>query len=190
ASATTANSVALGSNSTTTANLSAAGYNPGSGTLSGMASAANGEVSMGSVGKERRITNVAAGSAATDAVNVSQLQSEDAKVNNVSNNVSNLSNNVTNISNTVNNITNGGGGTKYFHANSTLADSSATGTDAVAIGGNASATTANSVALGSNSVANSATLATAGFTPAGGTAISAATAAGGEMSVGAAGKER
>ncbi|MBW9135077.1 hypothetical protein JNC05_39180, partial [Paraburkholderia ginsengiterrae] len=43
---------------------------------------ANGEVSVGSAGAERRITNVAAGSAATDAVNVSQLQSEDAKVNN------------------------------------------------------------------------------------------------------------
>ncbi|MFC6972533.1 adhesin, partial [Paraburkholderia dipogonis] len=144
----------------------------------------------------RRITNVAAGLNATDAVNVSQLQSEDAKLNNVSNNVSNLSGtvtniagNVTNISNTVNNITNGGG-IKYFHANSTLTDSSATGTDAVAIGGNASATTANSVALGSNSTANSATLTTAGFTPVGGTAISAATAAGGEVSVGAAGKER
>ncbi|MFM0674648.1 hemagluttinin domain protein, partial [Paraburkholderia sediminicola] len=76
-----ANSVALGSNSTTTANLSAAGYNPGSTALSGIASAANGEVSVGSAGKERRITNVAAGSAATDAVNVSQLMSEDAKVN-------------------------------------------------------------------------------------------------------------
>ncbi|KXU87513.1 hypothetical protein CI15_15325 [Paraburkholderia monticola] len=42
---------------------------------------ANGEVSVGSAGKERRVTNVAAGSAATDAVNVSQLQSEAAKSN-------------------------------------------------------------------------------------------------------------
>ncbi|MFP3648023.1 hypothetical protein SB822_55230, partial [Paraburkholderia sp. SIMBA_054] len=108
---------------------------------------------------------------------------------NTNNNVANLSGNVTNINNTVNNIVNGGG-IKYFHANSTLADSSATGTDAVAIGGNAQATTANSVALGSNSVANSSTLTTAGFTPVGGTAISAATAAGGEVSVGAAGAER
>jgi autotransporter adhesin len=47
-----------------------------------------------------------------------------------------------------------GGGIKYFHTNSTLADSSATGADAVAIGGAASATADNSVALGSNSVAN------------------------------------
>ncbi|SMG56333.1 YadA-like family protein [Paraburkholderia susongensis] len=81
ASVTALNSVALGANSTTTADLSAAGYNPGSTALSGTASAANGEVSVGSAGNERRVTNVAAGSAATDAVNVSQLQSEDAKVN-------------------------------------------------------------------------------------------------------------
>jgi autotransporter adhesin len=79
ASATANNSVALGANSTTTADLSAAAYNPASSTLSGTAPA--GEVSVGSAGNERRLTNVAAGSAATDAVNVSQLQSESAKSN-------------------------------------------------------------------------------------------------------------
>ena len=78
-SATAVNSVALGAGSTTTADLTAAGYNPGSMALSGVASTANGEVSVGSAGNERRVTNVAAGSAATDAVNVSQLQSEAAK---------------------------------------------------------------------------------------------------------------
>ncbi|WP_244146612.1 YadA-like family protein [Paraburkholderia sp. BCC1876] len=78
--ATATNSVALGAGSTTTANLSAAAYNPGASVSSGVATAANGEVSVGSAGAERRITNVAAGSAATDAVNVSQLKSEDAKV--------------------------------------------------------------------------------------------------------------
>jgi autotransporter adhesin len=57
------------------------------------------------------------------------------------------------INNTLNNITTGGG-IKYFRANSTLADSSATGADSVAIGGAASASAANSVALGANSVAN------------------------------------
>ncbi|MBW9103314.1 YadA family autotransporter adhesin, partial [Paraburkholderia phenoliruptrix] len=289
------------------------------GTLSGAASAANGEVSVGSAGAERRITNVAAGSAATDAVNVSQLQSEDAKVNNqgaataaalgggstyntttgaitnptysvggttVNNvgdaitnidgrvtqnttDITNLTNNInsgtvglvqqdaatrnitvaqgtdgtvvdftgkagtrtltgvsagavnatsvdavngsqlyalagstanalgggstvnpdgtitlpsyvvggttvnnvgdaitnidgrvtqnttdiSNINNTLNNISSGGGIT-YFHANSTLADSQATGAESVAIGGNAQSTAANSVAIGSNSVAN------------------------------------
>ncbi|WP_347814160.1 YadA-like family protein [Paraburkholderia sp. BL10I2N1] len=80
ASASTANSVALGARSTTTADLGAAAYNPGTTVLSGTAS---GEVSMGSSGNERRVTNVAAGSAATDAVNVSQLQSEAAKSNNI-----------------------------------------------------------------------------------------------------------
>lgn len=277
ASAAAANSVALGAGSTTTANLSAAGWNPGTGTLSGIASAANGEVSVGASGKERRITNVAAGYAATDAVNVSQLQSEDAKVNaagssiaNVlgggstydastgtitgpaftlggktvtsiagaitnlddrvtqnSTSISNIMNqidngqfgslvqqvsptgavtvaastggtlvnfagtagarvltgvangsvnasskdavngsqlyatnqNLANLTNVVNNISTTGSGTaaqsKYFHANSTLADSSATGTNATAIGGAASASGANSVALGSGSVADS-----------------------------------
>ncbi|WP_050453921.1 YadA family autotransporter adhesin [Candidatus Burkholderia verschuerenii] len=47
-----------------------------------------------------------------------------------------------------------GGGIKYFHANSTLADSSASGAESVAIGGNAQAIANNSVAIGSNSVAN------------------------------------
>jgi trimeric autotransporter adhesin len=164
ASATASNSVALGSGSTTTANLSAAAYNPGTATLSGTASVANGEVSMGAAGKERRVTNVAAGAAATDAVNVSQLMSEDAKVNGVSNNLANLSNtvnnintastgNITNLTNIVNNITNGGG-IKYFHANSTLADSAATGVNSVAIGGAATASASNSVALGANSLAD------------------------------------
>ncbi|MFP3556024.1 YadA-like family protein [Paraburkholderia sp. SIMBA_049] len=260
ASATTTNSVALGygsvANSTT---LTSAGFTPAGGTAISAATAA-GELSVGKAGAERRITNVAAGYAATDAVNVSQLQSEDAKVNNVSNNVSNIAGNVTNISNTVNNITNGGG-IKYFHANSGQADSKASGSDAVAIGGaavasnsyamaaganatasgfgdvalgylaqtsgtggasavgdkaaalaggafagglsatasgtnsvalgaQATASTANSVALGSNSVANSTTLTSAGFAPVGGTAISASTAAGGEVSVGNAGAER
>ncbi|CAB3743588.1 hypothetical protein LMG24238_07102 [Paraburkholderia sediminicola] len=81
ANASASNSVALGAGSTTTADLTAAGYNPASSTLSGTASTANGEVSVGSASAERRITNVAAGSTTTDAVNVSQLQSEDAKVN-------------------------------------------------------------------------------------------------------------
>ncbi|WP_260858492.1 YadA family autotransporter adhesin [Paraburkholderia sp. BCC1885] len=222
AKATANNSVALGSNSTTTANLSAPGYNPGSSTLSGTASAANGEVSVGSAGAERRITNVAAGAAPTDAVNVSQLMSEDAKINaagadaasslgggstynkttgaitnptyniggNTYNNVggalTNLDGRVTNVTNEVTNITNGGG-IKYFHTNSTLVDSSATGTDAVAIGGNAQATAANSVALGSNST-TTANLSAAAYNP-GSTILDGATAVG-EVSVGSAGAER
>ncbi|MFM0420553.1 hypothetical protein PQQ69_39905, partial [Paraburkholderia aromaticivorans] len=88
------------------------------------------------------ITNVKAGalsSTSLDAVNGSQLYSTNA-------NVANVAGNVTNLTNVVNNITSGGG-IKYFNAKSTLADSSATGTNSVAIGGAASATAANSVAL-------------------------------------------
>nr|WP_159462838.1 YadA family autotransporter adhesin [Caballeronia catudaia] len=60
---------------------------------------------------------------------------------------------ISTINTTLNDITTGGG-IKYFHANSTLPDSSASGADSVAIGGNAQATAINSVALGSNSVAD------------------------------------
>jgi autotransporter adhesin len=69
-----------------------------------------------------------------------------AAITNIDGRVTNLSNNVTNIVN--------GGGIKYFHANSTLADSVAAGANSVAIGGAASASAANSVALGANSVAD------------------------------------
>ncbi|CAG4891651.1 ESPR-type extended signal peptide-containing protein [Paraburkholderia gardini] len=67
------NSVALGANATTTADLTQAAYRPGSGTVAGAVPV--GEVSVGSAGNERRVTNVAAGAADTDAVNVSQLKS-------------------------------------------------------------------------------------------------------------------
>ena len=96
-----------------------------------------------------KITDLAAGglsASSTDAVNGAQLFATNQ-------NVTNVAGNMVNVTNTVNNIVNGGG-IKYFHANSTLADSSATGTNAVAIGGAASATAANSVALGANSVAS------------------------------------
>ncbi|MEX3959973.1 YadA family autotransporter adhesin [Trinickia sp. EG282A] len=84
AQATAANSVALGANATTTANLGQAAYNPGTGVLAGTAPI--GEVSVGSAGNERRITNVAAGAAATDAVNVSQLQSVESQLTQTQNN--------------------------------------------------------------------------------------------------------
>ncbi len=160
-------------------------------------------VSVGAAGKERQITNVAAGTASTDAVNVGQLTA-------VSQNVTNLDSfavkydtnadgtpnyeqitlggtaatkptlltnlatgkladdstdavngsqlyatnqNVAALQDFTNNVNNGGG-IKYFHTNSTVGDSSATGTDSVAIGGAALSSGKNSVALGSNSVAD------------------------------------
>jgi autotransporter adhesin len=61
---------------------------------------------------------------------------------------------ISTINTALSDITGGGMGIKYFHTNSMLADSQATGSESVAIGGAAVATAANSVALGSNSVAN------------------------------------
>ncbi|MCA3803011.1 YadA family autotransporter adhesin, partial [Burkholderia sp.] len=83
ATASHAGSVALGANSIANGStLGNAAYNPGAGPLAGTNPV--GEVSIGSGGAERRITNVAAGSADTDAVNVSQLKSVETSVGNVS----------------------------------------------------------------------------------------------------------
>ncbi len=67
-------SVALGANAVANgATLTAAAYRLGTAAVAGAAPV--GEVSVGSAGAERRITNLAAGAADTDAVNVSQLKS-------------------------------------------------------------------------------------------------------------------
>ncbi|SAK43304.1 hemagglutinin [Caballeronia glebae] len=160
ASASSANSVALGSNSTTTANLTIAGYNPGAGTLSGIASTANGEVSLGSSGKERRLTNVAAGASATDAVNVSQLQSEVAKVNNVGTTTATALGGGANYNTTTGALT----GPSYALGNAnSIAGTSGAATDVgtgfgkvdAALGKlNTSATTAQSTADAANTTAN------------------------------------
>jgi len=99
-----------------------------------------------------KITNMTAAAlnaASTDAVNGSQLYQTNMNVANVAGNLSNLWVSVNNIGDTVNNLSNGGG-LKYFHANSALADSNASGANSVAMGGNAQATASNSIALGSN----------------------------------------
>ncbi len=76
ASATGANGVALGAGS-----LAARGPQAGYAAI-GLAALQNsaGEVSVGTVGGERQITNVAAGVAATDAVNVGQLAGVQAQI--------------------------------------------------------------------------------------------------------------
>jgi autotransporter adhesin len=94
ANASQINSVALGANSVANGStLSQAAYNPG-GSAVGLAPV--GEVSVGSAGAERRITNVAAGAAPTDAVNVSQLQDSQANVTNL---IDQSRNQVTNLIN-------------------------------------------------------------------------------------------
>ncbi|WP_219097695.1 S-layer family protein [Pseudomonas sp. UMAB-40] len=105
-----------------------------------------------------KITNLSAGAlnaTSTDAVNGSQLFATNQ---------------------TVDRLVNNGAGIKYFHSNSVLADSSATGLDSVAVGPAASATVANGVALGSNSSATGATLANAAYGVGG-------TATGGEVNI-------
>ncbi len=79
------------------------------------------------------ITNLHQGNlsaTSTDAVNGAQLYATNSSINNIYNS-----------------------GVKYFHANSTLADAAASGTDSVAIGPLANATGNSSVALGNAAVA-------------------------------------
>ncbi len=71
--------VGIGDNTTVTASTDAS-FVPTGSTVVGTATGSN-VVSIGSVGSERRLTNVAAGGADTDAVNVSQLRAVDDKVN-------------------------------------------------------------------------------------------------------------
>ncbi|EGT5655988.1 autotransporter adhesin SadA [Citrobacter braakii] len=153
-----ANSIALGSNSQTTvgAQSSYTAYNMDTPQTS------VGEVSVGSGDGQRQITNVAAGSADTDAVNVGQLKVTDSRVaantesiNNLNTQVSNLDTRVTNIENSVGDIVTTGS-TKYFKTSSTGADANAQGADSVAMGSGSIAAAENSVALGTNSVADEA----------------------------------
>jgi len=61
------------------------------------ASKSNGVISVGSAGKERRITNVEDGSADSDAVTVRQLKNVDGRVNQNTNNISKNAQNITNL---------------------------------------------------------------------------------------------
>ncbi|MFV8903283.1 YadA family autotransporter adhesin, partial [Serratia fonticola] len=81
-----------------------------------------------------KITNVAAGdisATSTDAVNGSQLFGLQTEITNITNN-----------------------GVKYFHANSTAADSKAVSAESIAVGGNAQASGVSSIAMGSNAQTN------------------------------------
>ncbi|EJS3010590.1 YadA-like family protein [Salmonella enterica] len=153
-----ANSIAMGNSSQTTrgAQTDYTAYN--------MDTPQNsvGEFSVGSEDGQRQITNVAAGSAETDAVNVSQLKVTDSRVaantesiNNLNTQVSSLDTRVTNIENGIGDIVTTGS-TKYFKTNTDGVDANAQGADSVAIGSGSIAAAENSVALGTNSVADEA----------------------------------
>ncbi|HFM1613462.1 TPA: YadA-like family protein [Escherichia coli] len=119
-----------------------------------------GEFSVGSEDGQRQITNVTAGSADTDAVNVGQLKVTDAQVSQNTQSITNLNTQVTNLDTRVTNIENGigdivtTGSTKYFKTNTDGADANAQGKDSVAIGSGSIAAADNSVALGTGSVAD------------------------------------
>ena len=111
--------------------------------------------------------------------------------------------NLTTINNQLTNINNGAG-IKYFHANSTLADSQAVGTDSVAVGPEAVASTQDGIAIGHGAVAGAnagdvalgsgsttaAVVATAGTTIAGKAYSFAGATPTSTVSVGAPGAER
>ncbi|HCK1501793.1 TPA: YadA-like family protein [Escherichia coli] len=149
------NSIAIGNGSTTTrgAQTNYTAYN--------MDAPQNsvGEFSVGSADGQRQITNVAAGSADTDAVNVGQLKVTDERVAQNTQSITNLNNQVTNLDTRVTNIENGigdivtTGSTKYFKTNTDGVDANAQGKDSVAIGSGSIAAADNSVALGTGSVA-------------------------------------
>jgi autotransporter adhesin len=152
AAATTENSVALGANSTATASLTAQGYSPtGSGATSIAAPVAKGEVSLGSAGNERRLTNVAAGAAATDAVNVSQLSAVDGKIDAIAQSGTQHYFNADGIADGSDDAVASG-----THALAAGASASATGADALALGSHATASDAGSVALGARAAAGAA----------------------------------
>ncbi|HFU8551399.1 TPA: YadA-like family protein [Escherichia coli] len=151
-----ANSIAMGNGSQTTRGAQT-GY-----TAYNMDAPQNsvGEFSVGSEDGQRQITNVAAGSADTDAVNVGKLKVTDERVTQNTQSITNLNNQVTNLDTRVTNIENGigdivtTGSTKYFKTNTDGVDANAQGKDSVAIGSGSIAAADNSVALGTGSVAN------------------------------------
>lgn len=161
-------------------------------------------VSVGSIGNERTITNVAAGRIApdsTDAINGSELFATNSALNDLSYNVSNFAGD-TSYSYTSSN----GIGIRYARTNEaglSQSDSSAQGMgstavgyeatslgeSSLALGRDARANNANDVALGADSVTDAA-VGTSGVTIAGNSYNFAGTAPGSTVSVGSAGNER
>ncbi len=123
-----------------------------------------GTVSVGTAANKRQIVNVAAGTQANDVVNVGQLQplvsalggtatlNADGSVTGPTYSLKGTSYN--NVGDALSALANSSG--MYFHANSTLADSIATGPESVAIGGAASSAQRGDISIGSASSASGA----------------------------------
>ncbi|TNL53644.1 YadA-like family protein [Acinetobacter bereziniae] len=135
-------SVALGSGSQAIRNVgNETAYVPVGTTIAG-ANAAGGEVSVGTIGRERRMTNVAAASQDTDAVNLSQLKAAQAAA-------------TTHYLSVNDDGTQGGNynndGAQGKNSLALGVGAKATGENAIAIG-NVTTDAANSIAIGNNNV--------------------------------------
>ncbi|WP_241239508.1 ESPR-type extended signal peptide-containing protein, partial [Xanthomonas sp. DAR33341] len=164
-----------------------------------------GAFSVGAVGAERQIQNVAAGrlsADSTDAVNGSQLFATNTEVGSVGTKVKEVGDQITTINTTIQNLQDGKG-VKYVNTNSTGDDSEATGADSTALGVAAKASGDSSIAIGNGASAGqdgsvalgaSSTTAAVVATVSGSINGTLYTYAGTEpvstVSVGAAGKER
>ncbi|MDQ0027740.1 autotransporter adhesin, partial [Variovorax paradoxus] len=155
-----AGDVALGSGSVTAAAVGTASTVINGTTYNFQGTTPASTVSVGAVGAERTITNVAAGrisGTSTDAINGSQLFATNQSIEDLSTTV------------TANRI-------RYYSVNSTGGGNEdnlgATGADAIASGKDASATIAGSVAIGSGAVSDRAVAPSTGSIPAGSSLIS------------------
>lgn len=127
ASASGDNSIAVGSTASSTADNAVA---LGAGSIADR----NNTVSVGSTDNQRQITNLAAGTEDTDAVNVAQLKS--------------ITNTVSTVNADINELDNGTDGMFQVNNTSVKAKPQATGKDALAGGAGSSASAENSMAVG------------------------------------------
>jgi autotransporter adhesin len=149
-----AGSVALGSGSSTDAAVGTASTTLNGTTYAFAGTTPGSTVSVGALGAERTITNLAAGrisGSSTDAINGSQLYATNQTL-------ELLGSQIINLSNVVNNFPPGGGGSTtnntYQNSGDNNSPSTAAGDNSTAIGAGSSATGDNSVAIGAGSVAN------------------------------------
>ena len=144
ANAANANDIALGSGSQTGTAVQTASIVIGGNTYSFAGTTPTSTVSVGSVGNERTITNVAAGrvsNGSTDAINGSQLFAATSAIDSLSTVVSNGLTHYYGVND---------GGTQQANYN----NNGATGVNSMAAGVAASATAANATALGFNTQAS------------------------------------
>ena len=163
------NSVALGVNSVADgANIGNAAWQPkdAAGNPIAVAGTATGEVSIGKAGSERRITNMAAGSADTDGVNVSQLKALDSaltsNVNALNNSISKVDGKVNNLQTSVNTLEQGwklqsdGDAASAVKAGNTVAINSGTNIDIDRTGNTITVNTTKDMTLNSVSLSDTA----------------------------------